>query len=382
MENNRFSDISILLDSIPAVNECLLEETSFNILDACVKKQLRETAHSRILYSLLNFDSRILESFIAYFFSDNSFHESSWNLSVEKNNIDILIEGVHNVIIIENKVNYAIEQPDQIDRYVELFNGKQINIYVIYLNRKEEYAPSPYSWRKTVNLCTLKPASYKTHIMGWLSEIMTRFKENKKLLEALNQYYDYLEILLGKKHDKMKENLKEQIFGFLKERGLNSDSMSDLDSILNELKILTDGCNELKYDLIWDDIKKEVNAFLKTENIPQLQDMRKLDWDLPDAGIAFKLHGIDADLYVVISYIQQLYVGVINLSKDKNQQTSIYEKLIKIFSDCSGTPYSTPRYPIWYKCEDNNQLIRTYCKMVKILKVQSTTQSSDVEFIG
>lgn len=377
-----YSEISDSLNQIAEIrNSRLAGGTPFNILDAAVKTRLRETTHSRILYRLLDYDDRILNSFLEKFFPGLFAQEKEWNLSVENNKIDILIEGERNAIIIENKVNDAVEQPNQIDRYVEIYLNKAKEVYVIYLTRGHAYCPSPYSWSKTVGECTLKAVCYRRDIRGWIRELMELHDPERLMHHALSQYSDYLEIMFGEKQEAMNKQIREKISALLATRqGQGSiDSISHLDELLKELEFLTNECNELRYNLIWENIRHYVERRLEELKLGKLQNMQDKEWDLPDFGIPFKLKGLDYQFYAVISYLRGRYIGVINIEQKERPEDKLSEKFSALLENASlGTHYSTARYPIWFKCADDEQLKTDYIKLVQALKNDSESQNHSV----
>lgn len=91
-----------------------------------------------------------------------------------------------------------------------------------------------------------------------------------------------------------------------------------------------------------------------------------MHWDMPDAGIAFKLSGDDTQFYVVLSYLQKRYVGIINTRQPKVNNDELDQMFSEMFTSI-GKGYSTPRYPIWFYCENDEELIKKYEGMVNIL---------------
>ena len=144
-----------------------------------------EIEHSKILFRLLNYTKNkehyLLASFLKKLKNDYprfSFSEvySKYNLELEKSNIDLLIETSDGkAIIIENKINNAIDQEKQIERYVEVckkLKYKEENIYIIYLTRSGGL-PSSGSF----NIEQIKQfgdrfisISYSDFIHGWLTK--------------------------------------------------------------------------------------------------------------------------------------------------------------------------------------------------------------------
>jgi len=130
----------------------------FNVIDELSESRervtgIRETAHSRILAKLLQYQApcgkfEIFESLINYIARGKS--DSYRNINVinpdisrEEGNIDVYIrdsDGKY-AVIVENKINFAPPTERQLPKYIERtreigFNAKQI--YIIYLPRTND----------------------------------------------------------------------------------------------------------------------------------------------------------------------------------------------------------------------------------------------------
>lgn len=134
----------------------------FNIFETISDLYKREKFHSDILYTILDPDtpeiglihnSDILREFMKMIDSENEFiiddtvmlskehHNIVWDGTENKEGyIDLLIWNGHNqAIIVENKINEAVDQPNQLVRYMsyvneQLFsNDEPVKMFVIYL---------------------------------------------------------------------------------------------------------------------------------------------------------------------------------------------------------------------------------------------------------
>lgn len=365
----------LLKATIPIIELHSAEQKSFNILEAAVKTRLKETTHSRILASLLKYkNGMLIQSFFETFFPESKFEEKKWDIYVEKNDIDIVLEGEANVIIVENKVNGACEQPGQIDRYVQFYFDSMPNKrrYVLYLNRETNSKPSPYSWSNTENLCELVAYNYSEDVRNWIGSISRcgEAKSDESLGYSLKQYNDYLEKMFSDKS--MKKEIVEKIEDFFNESDCSDGAkIAELDKYINHLELLQEGCIELKDRLVWEDIQNQVNEYLRRDRAQswdRLYSHKEMGWDLPDAGVPFVLNDCNIQFYAVISYLHQRYIGVINISQTCKNLNKLTDQFSEIFKDLGNTCYSTRRYPIWYKYSDNESLIRDYKKMLTYLK--------------
>lgn len=351
---------------------------SFNIIEAAVRTGLRETVHSRILANLLRYDKKILKSFLEKF-SLGDIANQEWELFVEKNNMDVVMEADHDVLIIENKVNGACEQPDQIDRYVQHYLGgsKNRKIHVLYLNRTSICPPSEYSWSKHKDKCDLTVCSYEKHIRPWIDDVISK---NKDIAIALGQYKEYLDIMFDKNVKNMEANIKDEVKRLLQlntEAGHEQEVIVKLDKAIETFEILLSVCQSMKWETKWKEIQLEINSFLRGKDLPDLKNQDEMRWDLPDAGIAFKLSGDDTQFYAVISYLQKRYVGIINTNKPKENNIKL-DQIFKEMFRRIGDGYSTPRYPIWFYCDNDEELIKKYEQMVNILIENSKGNDSKV----
>jgi hypothetical protein len=197
-----------------------------------------ENAHSRILEKLLcqqepiNKNYEILESFIQYISEISGIEKDFRNIDVkeplitqETERIDLWIRETNKyAIIIENKVNSAIDQDKQIERYInktkDHFDLKQI--YVLYLPPTYGKEPGEESWgnyynsdiyrRRYLNL------SFKDDILPWLkNHVLPNIRlKDIFLSSALEQYIDHLEGLFSLRTINNKMNMALQ--DFIKEK--------------------------------------------------------------------------------------------------------------------------------------------------------------------
>lgn len=178
-----------------------------------------ENWHSRVLRVFFEYrdgnEYPILCSFInlikekAYYPLLNIPQRESIKCSNEKEHIDLLIEiGNKNAIIVENKINWAVDQDGQIERYVDVVrNNPQLDeskIYVIYLTADGSKNVEDYSlttkakeWLKGTQLdesCHFLPLNYANDILPWLEkEVLPNIKvKSNVLLSSVTLYVDFL----------------------------------------------------------------------------------------------------------------------------------------------------------------------------------------------
>ena len=136
-----------------------------------------------ILAGLLG-EKVILDNFLHTFLpSSNSEDHNNYEIKREFNHIDVCLENEFNFIIIENKVNDAIEQPHQIFQYVEEATKTGKNVFVIYLNSVTRDFPTEKSLngangKSVFDLITGKHfvvLSYMYDILPWLDKLENDF---------------------------------------------------------------------------------------------------------------------------------------------------------------------------------------------------------------
>lgn len=102
---------------------------SFNFFQFIEDKfwKITETKHSRILAFLLDpkethgQGGAFLKLFLDKLeFDITNFNEKEWKVFVERNNIDILLQSNSISIVIENKSNGAVNQNNQLYRYIPI----------------------------------------------------------------------------------------------------------------------------------------------------------------------------------------------------------------------------------------------------------------------
>lgn len=175
-----------------------------------------ENANSRILRGLLQYSSKsnfpILDSFVTYMsrkcdtYLDITIKDPI--ITNEENRIDLLIkEKGKYAIIIENKIWNAIDQEEQIERYVnytlEKYNTPKNKVIVIYLTGNGFKEVSEYSLtekaKKLLNMTKRSDGqfikmNFKHDIVPWLESLreMDIVTNEPFLSSGLVQYIDFL----------------------------------------------------------------------------------------------------------------------------------------------------------------------------------------------
>ena len=118
------------------------ENYPFNIFELISDIYYKENFHSDIIAQLLR-NEIILNNFLDYIGVDKSKYENC-EVEREESKIDILIKTETNCIIVENKLNWAVDMPEQLFRYYnECKNNKKLEVdKIVYLSPNSSKQPA------------------------------------------------------------------------------------------------------------------------------------------------------------------------------------------------------------------------------------------------
>lgn len=253
-----------------------------NVIEAACRGRFKETGHSLILADLLKHPI-IQSSFIERFLKIQ--HEFM-DVTAEKDRVDVALKGKDIFVIVENKVNAADEQENQVYRYVheigiKKYGFKLSQIYVVYLNPSNRTSPSTYSLCDDNNDNNVFEAlgekhyavqSYKYDITEWLRELT--IDNEPHISSALDQYIDFLE---NKYHtspiDKnMNNEIKDFLLKKLQIKGKSfQEQMATLDCQREKVNELLSAIDDLKVEL-----RKEESYKIMREWQSQIQNEFKI----------------------------------------------------------------------------------------------------------
>lgn len=198
------------------------ESCDFNVLRFF---HIGETMHSFLLAKFLDMNSEhgqenlFLKLFLQKLKIDKP-DTKNWIVTAEKSRVDVLLKrfSPHSVIVIENKSNNAVDQPNQLYRYwyYQIYlKNTQIdyakkenfkNFKVIYLIPNDWKQPSdnslskPLGWSNDLpNTIPIDPIKWKFNkeIVDWLKKSLKQLpKENYRMQEYVKQY---IELSIGLK---------------------------------------------------------------------------------------------------------------------------------------------------------------------------------------
>lgn len=219
---------------------------NYNVLDEQCG-HIVENSHTNMLMKLLEYKNQygyvFLESFLTYIGMDIETKSGIVRFKREqyykRNNKNSRIDGLiyqqnQFALIIENKVNGASNQPEQLKKYIEDTKNDIIifpeideksridKIWVIFLTKDGDEEPDKRSqaYMQELGICTsideviegprYAAISYREHILPWLKEEVQPcvMQKEQVLNTGLLQYIDFLEGMLGIR--KSDTNMMEQ----------------------------------------------------------------------------------------------------------------------------------------------------------------------------
>ncbi len=270
-------------------------EIPFSVLSFA---RIDEEANSRILKEILsirrNNRYEFFEMFVRSFLGD-SFDHSIKNpkFSNEEHRIDILVKDSDYAIIFENKIRGAVDQKNQLARYIESMQKEGYTnekIFVVYLPL-DDHEPSDCSWKKPQECCRncrqentdkcrdfysyreeFEPRylrlSFSDDILPWIKEeVIPECKVmDQQLYTALIQYKVYLETLsrYDELNDTEKMEIKDQLRGMLKFTDNDFENHSLVVKQLRDLRTVADQLESLEFEAR-ENCVKDISGRLQSE---------------------------------------------------------------------------------------------------------------------
>jgi len=197
---------------------------SYNILTSVLKKNDEVRLHSRMMLSFLNpngthYQSNLfLDKFLEVLNIDGfTIDTKHCSVYTEYKNIDLYITDGTKHIIIENKI-YAGDQPNQIERYVEIIEEENhsltiTDMLVIYLSLDRDYPSKDSLGNLTItdnfllrdekNIALFKSIHYKNEILEWLELCQYEIQNISNLNESFKQYIDVVKMITNQYKEKI-----------------------------------------------------------------------------------------------------------------------------------------------------------------------------------
>jgi hypothetical protein len=370
LEREEIADFQRLLDMASDFRRLFEEEKSklpysINLLDEI---HANENAHSRILRKLLMFsetvagESRypVLDLLMKYlgepFAGLVQFHPV---ITAEKARIDLLVRDRTYAIIIENKINGAGDQKEQLQRYVEKLTAAKVSegsIYVLYLTAAGG-SPSESSWPESMRNRfgpRYREIDYRNVVYHFLKGSVLPYVAEKQdstvvqfLRSALHQYVDYLE---GRFHYREGERkMREKTRAYLEEKiGLANPSLSagDKVALIRDNRAMLEEIGGSLYeaeDALLRECVKKADAGLRAKIQPHVRMVEPtLEFGRQTSRIRFYPHGWKEGYCVSVVFekeYENLFMGIENTASDKYSGTitdDIYEKLREKLRDSEG----------------------------------------------
>ena len=267
-----------------------------NVIEAACQGRFKETGHSLVLADMLRHPA-IQSSFMEQFLGLNL---NYMEVTAETDRVDVALKGKDIFVIVENKVNAAVEQNCQVYRYVheiaiEKYGYSLSQIYVLYLNPTNHNPPSEYSLCDENNENNVfeelgndhyNVLSYKYDVTDWLRGISV--SNEPHIVSALDQYIDFLE---NKFHTTSLDiDMNNEIKDFLlKELQVDNspleEQLSALDSQYNKTQELLSAIDSLKIEL-----RKELSHKMMREWQRQIEELLCIKLSQDDHSFGVQLN--------------------------------------------------------------------------------------------
>lgn len=347
-----------------------------NVID---ELHINENAHSRILMKLLCYQNdkgeyEILQSLLEYMQKKK---EAFSNIKVKKpkitqeeQRIDLWVRDEGYAIIFENKIYNAIDQEEQICRYIEKTKAEGYsveNIYVIYLSQDGK-EPEEQTWGnykeefkdRYLNL------SFRYNILPWLREhVLPNISLKDVYLKcAIKQYIDYLEGLFNLRT--IQKQMIMELNDFIKENlNLNDKSPQKCLEILKKkkdcLQELTTAIERLRNEYIQETadsiIKPELISFLKREDFEQRLKLEEFSFSIDKFDIIVSNDSWRKCRIIVSLYNVKIFVGLRYKDKKAPLSSNELDQLRNSLEDWEGSDETDP---LWTYFVDKGYFDKEY----------------------
>ena len=253
---SRITENCSLLTDFSKIYEEELSKIPFrtNLLNSF---NVNENAHSRLLISLLKYKPALCHFLNFLTKKKLNFDISLIDkpiLTVEKWRIDGLVqeEGKY-AFIIENKIHNAVEQKEQIGRYIDVCKqlGYKLNqIYILYLTRYAENKPTIQTWgnyKESDFAGRYIKIAYKEDIIIWLEEYLQVISERETIVKsAVIQYIDYLKHVFNSREIFKEMDNKLQDFLVKKLQLTDDNNVKNIDIITTKISEIDELQKHLK----------------------------------------------------------------------------------------------------------------------------------------
>lgn len=229
-----------------------------NIID---EVHANENSHSRILVRILQYQEDNQYSNLISFFKylGIGVHPNQPQIKAEKDRIDATILDHDYAVIIENKIHNAVDQEEQLKRYVEVVESqgyKREQIYVLYLTRWGNKTPTLSSLPDDLRAglgSRYKEISFRSDVLPWLEEeVLPKCRlRDRELISAIEQYIDHLKGMFNLRYgfDAMNTQLENLLRKELSLSENTKDNDLILEKKLNEMNDCVNHLNSMRIEL-------------------------------------------------------------------------------------------------------------------------------------
>ncbi|TXJ36251.1 PD-(D/E)XK nuclease family protein [Brachyspira aalborgi] len=186
------------------------DRLNFNIFDIITDKWKKENFHSEILKFLLENYEDFFNNFSELINIKDKKEYSNAEITNEEARIDILIKSENKAIIVENKINWAPDQNEQLAKYYKKVKEKKEVEKIVYIAPSKDKNPDAQTF-----------GEYEKEIKDRLEKIISFDGSEDDLVSCLE-----------KSRDKLKENLEKT------KNNLDSEDFNKLFFINHYIEIL------------------------------------------------------------------------------------------------------------------------------------------------
>lgn len=288
---------------------------------------VNENAHSHLLISLLKYKPALCHFLNFLTKKKLNFDISLIDkpiLTVEKWRIDGLVqeEGKY-AFIIENKIHNAVEQKEQIGRYIDVCKqlGYKLNqIYILYLTRYAENKPTIQIWgnyKESDFAGRYIKIAYKEDIIIWLEEYLQVISERETIVKsAVIQYIDYLKHVFNNRE--IFKGMDNKLQDFLAQK------LQLTDNNVKNIDIITTKVSEI------DELQKHLKALVEITREKCLFEWKDhLQKEFKRHNFIVNAEGNYPNVYVILEYEGKSFAAAIEYCRLNND---IYFGLGRHFS--------------------------------------------------
>lgn len=250
------------------------DRLNFNIFDIITDKWKKENFHSEILKFLLENYEVFFNNFLELINIKDKKEYSNAEITNEEARIDILIKSEKKAIIVENKINWAPDQIEQLARYYKKVKEEKEVEKIVYIAPSKDKNPDAQTF-----------GEYEKEIKDRLEKIISFDGSEDDLVSCLEKSRNELRDKLKENLEKTKNNLDSEDFNklffinhyieILKRTGVGDMSEVELKffkEVIEKYETDKDIFKKIKY------IGEMYNNLLEIKNKYILENIKAKDW--------------------------------------------------------------------------------------------------------